>query len=192
MTLRNFAVALLAAAPALSLASSGPIPGWWLTGSNAEDYSVALDRSQAHTGVTSAALTSMSATPRGFGGLMQTASAQRYKGKRIKFTAHLKTAGVRKWSGLWLRVDGQNGPPGLAFDNMQDRPVVGDTEWQEYSVVLDVSEEATNIAYGVLLEGPGKVWFDSAGIEVVAKSVPTTGKPQPKPPREPTNLDFEQ
>ena len=182
-----------AAAALFAIVSYGaPISGWWLTGDNAEDYSLALDHSQARSGSTSALLTAVSATPRGFGALMQTAQAQAYKGKRIKFSAYVKTVGVTNWSGLWLRIDGQSGPPGIAFDNMQDRPIVGDTEWQVYSVVLDVPDEATNIAYGALLTGPGKVWIDSISIEAVAKSVPATGKRQPSAPRAPTNLDFEQ
>jgi hypothetical protein len=39
------------------------------------------------------------------------------------------------------------------FDNMDDRPIKGDSEWQQYAVVLDVPSEATALAYGILLSG---------------------------------------
>ncbi len=35
-----------------------------------------------------------------------------------------------------MRVD--KGPKMLAFDNMQDRPIKGASNWQRYAVVLEV------------------------------------------------------
>ncbi|HVP57311.1 MAG TPA: hypothetical protein VMU02_04395 [bacterium] len=173
--------------------AAGTLPkGWYLAGSNPEDYSVTLDHAQVHSGAFSALLASQLATPRGFGTLMQTVQADSYRGQRIRFTAYVRSEGIENWAGLWFRVDGAGSQPAmLAFDNMHDRPIKGSTEWQAYSVVLDVAREASAIAYGVLLTGPGKVWIDTARIEVVDKNVPTTGGPAPSMPSEPTNLDFE-
>jgi hypothetical protein len=58
--------------------------------------------------------------------------------------------------------------------------------------VLDVSNEATALAFGVLLSGPGKLWIDSARLEVVDESVPLTMAPAPQLPGSPSNLGFEQ
>jgi hypothetical protein len=87
-------------------------------------------------------------------------------------------------------VDGRESS--LSFDNMQDRPIKGDSDWRAYSIVLDVPEQATGIAYGVLLAGAGSVWMDGASFEVVDQTVPTTGTGRgTRPTAVPTNLDFE-
>ncbi len=91
------------------------------------------------------------------------------------FTAHLRSKGVDDWAGLWMRVDGA-GSEQLGFDNMQDRPIVGDNEWQPYNIVMDLPQSAAEMTFGVLLVGGGEVWVDAGKVEVVADSVPTTGR----------------
>lgn len=189
--------ALLVALAALLLcvvafpSASGLPNAWFLAGSHPKDYIASTDRSAAHSGAASALLASKSDHPNGFGTLMQTAQAGSFKGRRLKLTAHVRSQGVKKWAGLWLRVDGTDPSP-LAFDNMHDRPIKGDSSWQAYSIILDVPQEATAIAFGILLHGAGKVWLDSAVFTVVDESVPTTGAPAPGLPPTPSNLDFEQ
>src|SRR5271167_1537397 len=115
--------------------------------------------------------------------------AANYVGKRNRFSAFVKSDGVQSWSGLWMRVD--KGQDMVAFDNMVDRPIKGTTGWQKYEVVLDVPQDATGIALGVLLDGPGEVWLNGGKFEVVGADVPTTGGDGGKLRDEPTNLDFE-
>jgi hypothetical protein len=55
--------------------------------------------------------------------------------------------------------------------------------------VLDVADNATAIAFGILLDGPGKVWLANVRFEVVDRSVPTTSTKGQS--RRPENLDFE-
>jgi hypothetical protein len=119
---------------------------------------------------------------------MQDFRADKYAGKRVRFSAFAKSDGVGDWAGLWMRVDKDK--DSVAFDNMQDRAIKGTTGWQKYEVVLDVPQDATGIFFGVLLAGPGTVWLNSAKIEVVGLDVPTTGKSS-KLPDGPTNLNFE-
>ena len=89
-----------------------------------------------------------------------------YRGKRLRFSGYLKSdIEADAWAGLWMRVDGES--TSVSFDNMNNRPVKGKTDWTEYSVVLDVPEEATNINYGFLLAGAGTLWGDDLEIEVV-------------------------
>jgi hypothetical protein len=40
--------------------------------------------------------------------------------------------------------------------------------------VLDVADEATELAFGVLLSGAGETWTSRVTIEVVGSEVPTT------------------
>ena len=68
-----------------------------------------------------------------------------------------------------------------AFDDMQDRPIRGTSDWTQYDVVLDVAPDAADVAFGLLLDGPGQVWIDDAKFEVVgpaqnAMSAAKTGR----------------
>jgi hypothetical protein len=118
-------------------------------------------------------------TTEGFGTLMQDFRADRYAAKRIQLRAALKTDHVNDWAGLWMRVDKNLGLTSkvLAFDNMQDRPVKGTTDWQHYQVVLDVPSDASTIMFGVILSGPGNVLISEFSIEAVGNDVPTTSVP---------------
>jgi hypothetical protein len=77
---------------------------------------------------------------------------------------------------------------------MQDRPIKGTTDWQNYAVVLDVPEGATGIFFGVLVNGSGSVWMSNLKIEPVGTDVPTTSKmgASATRPDAPQNLNFEQ
>lgn len=66
---------------------------------------------------------------KGFGTLTQWFRADEYRGKRLRMTAYVRTSGVERWAGLWMRIDGKE-KTGLAFDNMMRRPVKGTTDWK--------------------------------------------------------------
>lgn len=67
----------------------------------------------------------------------------------------------------------------------------GATNWNQYSIVLDVLKESKTISFGLLLEGKGKVWVDNLMFEIVDLSVPTTGEQcEEDIPMEPLNLQF--
>jgi hypothetical protein len=125
----------------------------------------------------------------GFGTFMQMCKPNEYLGKRVKLSAWIKTADVEGWAGLWMRVDGQDNEPSLAFDNMQDRPIEGTTDWKQYDVILDVAESATAIAFGVLVVGKGTAWLDDFHFEIVPDSVPSSAKSCLN--EKATNLNFE-
>lgn len=84
-------------------------------------------------------------------------------GKHVHYTGYIKTQGVTSgYAGLWWRVDGAKGT--LAFDNMSDRGATGTSDWQQFSIDLDVPSNATNINFGVLHAGNGTAWFDTLAI----------------------------
>ncbi len=95
-----------------------------------------------------------------------------------------------------MRVDGPSATNGntryLSFDNMQDRPIKGTTDWTERSVVLDVPQGSSSINFGILLSGGGQVWVDDFAFAAVGES----GKPSIKRASyindEPTNLNFDE
>ena len=191
-------VAAVVVATVLSLAAAapnGPAPqGWMLSGSTATAYEVGIAPQGGQSRGPAAYIKSKD-KPQGFGTLMQTIQASDYRGKRVRFAATVRTEDVASWSGLWMRVDSERGSDGrprmLAFDNMQGRPIKGTTGWQRYEVVLDVSESAAAIAYGILVNGAGAAWLDAVTLEVVPASVPSTAIEQGPPlPTRPQNLDF--
>jgi len=163
--------------------------GWFIAGSKPAEYESGVDAAASYNGHASAFLKAKKPSVEGFGTLMQDFHAGHYLGKRVRFSAFVKTEGVQDWAGLWMRVD--KGPQQLTFDNMQDRAIKGTTNWQRYDVVLDVPEGATGVFFGVLLSGSGEVWVNGAKFETVEPSVPTTGAVTAQKPDEPMNLDFE-
>lgn len=166
------------------------IKGWVLSGSNPELYELMVDTNIFHTGTKSGLLYAKSdANEQHFATMMQGFQAEEYKGKRLKLSCFLKTEDVLK-CGAWLRIDNVNGDT-VQFDNMDDRSIHGTTDWNHYSIVLDVPEDSASIHFGVLLIGKGKVWSDGFRFEEVTEKVPTTNMLAAQSlPKKPSNLDF--
>lgn len=171
-----------------ALASATLPDGWFQAGSNDTDYEMGVDENKGYRGKKSAYIESIKPNPKGFSTLMQNASAAEYLGKRIQMTVFISTKNVSEWTGAWLRVDA-NGKM-LSLDNMSGRGIKGTTDWEQYSIVLDVPKNATNMAFGILLNGPGKVWFDGFNFEIVDNNVPLTNLSNSQLSA-PKNLGFE-
>jgi hypothetical protein len=175
------------------------IPGWFKAGKNPGDYDMGIDSAVTYNGGPSGFIRSNKLDPKNydaqnFGTYMQIFNATDskgadYRGKRMRFSAFVKSIDVQDWAGLWMRVDGPavNGNvKALAFDNMQQRPITGTRDWVRCAVVLDVAEDADKIAFGVLLHGPGAVWINDVQFTEVSSDVPVTDMVSPGP----RNLNF--
>ncbi len=170
-----------------------PLPGaWFLTGRSAREYQVGLVPGEHHDGsrVARLRLRPDVTRPTDFGALMQSISAARYAGRRVRFSALLRGHAVTGWAGLWLRVDGDQ--RALILDNMQDRPVRQTTGWTEASIVLDVASEARSLHFGMLLSGAGAVDLTRPKFEEASPASPVTAVPHQdrELPDEPQALDF--
>lgn len=166
--------------------------GWTLAGSNPRDYEIIQDNVEPFSGYFSSSLKSVVNRPQGYVTLMQSINSDKYKGARIRFSGYVKAKFVADWASLWMRVDDVIGRP-ISFDNMNDRPIVGTSDWVKYEVVLDVPVSASEISFGVLLDGKGQIWFDKMELNVVGMDVPVTDRLKNKiMDTEPRNLDFEQ
>jgi hypothetical protein len=62
-----------------------------------------------------------------------------------------------------MRVDGPDGE--MILDDMGDRAISGTRDWRMYDVILDVDETAEAIAFGVHLEGSGRLWLDDVQLK---------------------------
>jgi hypothetical protein len=172
----------------IKLAKSYELPeGWKIAGTSRYDYIMGTDKGSGKEGKNAATIRSCEEKTEGFGTLMQSFDANSYLGKRVRMTGLVKSKNVTGWAGLWMRVDRKTEKRTLSFDNMSDRKIKGTTDWTKYEIVLDVPANATNIAFGALLDGTGQIWFDGLKFEIVDNSVPVTGKSK----TEPVNLDFE-
>jgi hypothetical protein len=133
--------------------------------------------------------------------MWQAVSATNFQGSRVRFSAYVKTKGALSGAHLTLRAEDQMGNV-IAFDNMEGRWPRGNSDWQSFSLVLDVPSAADVLIYGVSLAGAGEVRIDSASLEAVDRSIRVTGPLVPpghiNPPLNkdqvlpvPTNMDFE-
>ncbi|MBA9028423.1 helix-turn-helix transcriptional regulator [Peribacillus huizhouensis] len=150
------------------------LKGWRLSGSHPFNYKMGIDREIFHKGKASGFLKSVTVQSQGeFATMMQEFKADKYLGKRLKLSGFIKSKNVDGFCGFWMRVDDALHDV-LQFDNMGDRPIVGDTEWNHYYIVLDIPENSAVISFGVLLSGNGQVWIDKLKFEEVDHTTPTT------------------
>ncbi len=110
--------------------TSTKIHGW--TFSHKGPFVARLDSTEHKSGAASARLESTDATPSDNGHLAQHGrGVTSYKGKRLRLRGFAKSANVAGWAGYWMRID-REGKKRSAFENMEDRPVTGTTDWTEY------------------------------------------------------------
>ncbi|MCO7223037.1 hypothetical protein [Pleionea sp. CnH1-48] len=181
--------ALIAAQIFSASCVAGQLPdGWTATGSHPEGYQMELVETEGVPAPAVMVKSKPSAPIGHFGTVMQQFVPTDYLGKRVKLTAWVKADEIKNWAGVWMRVDGENSKV-LAFDNMHDRPIAQSSEWKQYSIVLDVDDDATNLAYGVLLSGKGTLYVDDFQFAVVNDTVKTTNVTRERL-EAPKNTDF--
>jgi hypothetical protein len=168
-----------------------PLPdGWFIAGSRPAEYSAGL--LPATSAYDSKRVIRLwfraAASPGGFGTVMQSFDAARYRGRRVRFSAVLRGQEISDWAGAWLRVDAAAGT--RVLDNMNDRPVRGSADWTEAASVLDVGQDAVSLHFGVLLSGAGAVDLARPRFEVVGTGVPVTRHPRKPLAAHPQGLDF--
>lgn len=173
--------------------------GWHRTGplEVAAQYHIAPDTSIKHGGSQSLRITAVGAHPTMFASAAQVINAGPYRGKRVRLTAWVRTRGAGS-ARVWLRVDGRT--MSSVLDNMDDRPVAGDSEWTRVELVHSIAREADVILIGAMLGGAGSMWVDDFELIEVETNVQFTpfktllARPAPysAPILDfPTNLGFE-
>jgi hypothetical protein len=135
--------------------------------------------------------------PTTFGQLSQAIVPNNYLGKRLKMSAWVMTKLTSGTANLWIRVDGEwnkNSIKPGCFDNMEDRPISGETDWTQYDLVVDVPETSNHVWFGCYLDGKGQLWMDDFSLQTVGKEVPLTGSYTTLKgcgTKEPANMSFE-
>lgn len=170
--------------------------GWQPSGSAADKYEIGVWKAGGYDTSKNCGVirSNKKVYDRGeYGSLIQKLSSQRYLGKRIKLTGWMKTRSVEAWAGFFLRADVEDENKPVTFDNMHDMHVVGNTNWKEYNIELDVPVNASKIVFGARLHGAGTIWFDNVQLQIIGESTLTSNyvKCDTSLKREPENLDFE-
>jgi hypothetical protein len=187
--LLSAAIAFLCAATPAAAAPDFPAKGWFIAGSDPQDFDFGTERVAGAPGK-SAYIKSKTGSPSGFGTLMQTIAADNYRGQRLKLSALVKTQDAAR-AQLWMRMDGPDGKM-VGFYNMDDRAVTGTTDWKRYGLVLDVPPTTVDIAFGYFLNGKGEAWATDFKLEPVGKDTPVSTFPNQPMPKAPVNMDFAQ
>ena len=161
-----------------ALSNRGTTPAWGFVQHAGEpSFEIAVDDTIAHEGKQSLRLKRTG--KQHYALASQIILADRYRGKRVRFSGYLRLADVHAFgpgklgeisgTGLLLRVS----LPGsdLFFDDMRDRPMRGTHEWTRVSIEVDVPPDAYMIEFGAHLSGSGAVWFDGAELTVLPPAV---------------------
>ena len=170
------------------------IKGWFKSGSLPDSFKTGSDNTIFKNGHKSVFIESLDKEIEGFATIMQICSAKNYLGSKVKMTGYMKSENVSDWAGMWMRVDSKTEHELLSFDNMQDRPDKGNSDWTKCEIVLDVPEESGTLNFGVLMSGTGKIWFDNISFEIIDNKTPkvSTDSGTSQFPEKPENLDFEE
>lgn len=159
-------------------------PTGWGGGGPASGYGFEKDTDHKHAGTASAVLKSAADnSPTSPGAFIQVVRADKYRGKRLRFKAFVKSEAIENKGGLWMRIDTSDNF-GVEYSNTQrDHAVTGTTDWKELELVLDVPADGRIVSFGGTLTGKGKLWVDDVTLEIVTADVATTAfpvRPQPK------------
>lgn len=134
-------------------------------------YRVELRRDAPHDGQAAARLWRDPSAPAGagsFGSLSQSPDIATLRGHRFRYSAAVRVEPGSGPVGLWARVDGADGKPAF-FDNMMDRPIRG-ADWSTSVIEGYIPSDAKGLLVGLLLNGDGVAWIDSAKLEDLGAS----------------------
>ena len=156
---------------------SGSVPaGWFVPSSLAQaGFGAKLVEEGCRTG-RCAVITPAPQPPQGtFGNLMQMVPADGYQLKRIRLRAAIRVEGAQTRAQMWLRIDRADHTSAF-LENMNRNPVTS-PEWKTYDIDADVPEEASAIAIGFMLFGPGTAWVDDVSLDITGEIIKEKSEP---------------
>jgi RNA polymerase sigma factor (sigma-70 family) len=101
--------------------------------------------------------------PAGFADLRQGILADAYRGRRVRLSADLRTAGATGKAGLYLRVidPARSRPPEIR----EQLSLPGTTDWARQHIEADVPAGSVYVLFGITLTGPGQIWATNIQVE---------------------------
>jgi hypothetical protein len=147
---------------------------WQIFSPFADHYKAAVDPAVQHNGRAVVCLTGTTVPMHGWTiyGETETHPDPKYLGHKVRLTLWMKSSGVTGMSGprifgfaaydKYLGDEGQKG----------HRPILGTTDWKPYTCTMDMPANATEIFWGVTMNGRGRLWIDTEGAEMNADDAP--------------------
>ena len=174
--MKKLSVLLLIFVSYISQASDKcPIKGWELFSSKPGIYNAGIENID---GKTAACLVSEKVVKSAWGCInMKAFKADKYCGKRMRFSADVKTKDAT--GGVMLRfieVSDSSGFYKYNFDNMRQRPIKGTTDWKNYNLVIDIPKGSISIVIAMDMDSTGKAWIANLKLEEVDTTIALTGK----------------
>lgn len=163
---------------------------WWTIDQGF--FETLVDRSDSYTGSQSLRVRYRSTDPwnqnSGFDGMGENFPAAEVAGKRVRYSAAIRTEGITSGAAdLWWVVDNAAGDT-IAFGSLGNQAARGTTPWTRYSFEVDVPAEAAEVAFGAILQGNGTAWFDDIKVEI--DGVPWAEGPQTAKPVVPAAVSW--
>lgn len=144
-------------------------PGWDASrNATNQGYIFVTNDSLSYTGKKSLVINSPNTTDTStIAHIKQSLNAYVYRGRKINFSAAALAYldNPSSYAFLWANIRDKNGDIIASFSS-QDKPILL-TEWNKYSLTLDIPENAETINYGFALRGSGTVFFDNVSFTII-------------------------
>jgi hypothetical protein len=152
--------------------------GWFADEGQSGEYRVGIDNNLLYEGKRTLFLRSLVPNPTEQVSVYQSFSALKYRGRRVRLSAWLRTdrADVASLNPLVLQLD----------DWMYSARSSGTGSWKRYEVVADVGIGAETVEILIQLSRAGTLWVGKLSFDYVESSIPLTYYE----PNTPLNLDF--
>ena len=144
---------------------------WVKWGSTPQDYRAGLSHHVFHRRAPSLFLERKNNGSSGFAQMLQSLSAEKYRGKRVRLSAYLKSKSA-DWFRLTMVTD--VGRSSQRFDGPFSSTSPNAEGWYKVMMVRDIPKETQRIDFGCALKGKGPLWCDDFHLEVVGSDVPLT------------------
>jgi hypothetical protein len=141
---------------------------WQIFSPMAERYTAAVDPAMQHNGQAVICLRATSVPQHGWTmyGHTELHPDPKFLGHRVRLSLWMKSSGVTGMSGPRLLVFGAWDQL-LGNENQKGhRPIMGTTEWRQYSCEVDVPAQATSIYWGLTMNGRGRLWIDTENAQI--------------------------
>jgi hypothetical protein len=129
----------------------------------ANDYELTHDPVATCSGDASARIRSTTETPSGYAVFWSKLPASGYAGRRVRFSAFIKTGAGSGFARLGIRVLDHT-LDDIAGSNGDDVTLDASDDWKAHEVEFDVPGGAVTMIFGVMLEGGGEIWIDDVEL----------------------------
>lgn len=141
---------------------------WEITKQSTDfEYAAVSTDKQVFSGKRSLVLFNFTPYKKGmFGSVYQKFNASRYKGKKVYLSANILTEFETDSSNgrLFIHEYDKNGQT-INIEQMFDNPIVK-SNWDNYKIELDISNEASFISIGLVLTGKGAIYIDNVEFNI--------------------------